>query len=638
VQQPVKNNPMFGHPLIVKYFKKHRLVISFGVFSLVFVNLLVVLNPLVLKGAVDSITEQSLKHSLTTPPGQTTHHYSALYWGLLYLVLSALQAFFRYCWRVYLLTGALRTERSLRSDYVKKIMTFSLPTVRKHSPGQLMALASNDVESVRTVFDGGVIVFLDAGLFLLFAPIAMASLSPWLTLIAIAPLPLIPLIVHFSRNKVKKRHSEANSAFGKVMEWSRKSLTGIKQIRGAGREKEFLREFANEDKNFVKHSLELATLEAAITPALDLVMVISITSVIIFGGQMVMAGTITVGTFVAFQQYLTNLRWPATALGLALTIYQRGSASAKRIDNVLGSDVERSTGATLENTLSAALNNNVSIDSSVVSFSTGIGVEIKNLTFTYPDAKTPTLSNISLTIQPGQQVAILGEVGSGKTTLAHLLSSLVEAPADSLFFNGQESTSINLENIRSHIRYVPQNTYLFNTTLSNNLAVGFSINNLLNFNDQEKENAFVLATQKAALYNDITVMPLLFNTLIGERGTLLSGGQRQRMTIARALIDPGNLLILDDSLASVDISTERAILDALFQTPSSGHSLKKCTIVMITHRLSTAKKADTIFILLEGKLVATGTHEELIRTCPWYQEFAEQQSLQEELLSFAAKE
>lgn len=573
----------------------HMRLLKWGAVGLLGVNLLLVLNPLVLREIIDSISQERADSR-------------ALYYSIVFLVLALCQAGFRYMWRIGLSTGAALVEREARAEYAEKLFFIPLTSLSKFQSGQLITRANSDVDAVRRTVEGGMIVLFDAVIFLLFSPIAMFFLSPFLTLIALIPIPLIPLVVRFYENPIRSRYRVAQSTFGDLTDLGRDVIASLRTVRGYGKEEHFEKRFKEVGEQYVEASLRLSQLESTMIPMLDGVVLLSIIAVLCFGGPMVMDNTISVGTFIAFQQYVVSIRWPAQAVGVAVGILQRGVAASKRIEEILNLPDERS---------------HEGGDVQVESKSRGLSVSFRNLSFGYEGCDVPLLRNITVTIHPGERVAIVGPVGSGKSTLLALLASSLPVAPGCIFLDEQDLNSIPLATRRRIIKKVSQSPYLLNTTVRDNLEVGAE--------ESVPDDRLIHALNLASIDTEIAEMQAGLNSLIGERGVMLSGGQRQRLTIARALISTGSRLILfDDVLSSVDITTEHRIL-------SQVENLRgQLTEIYVTHRLSTARSADRIIVLEEGQISGIGTHEELVERSNWYRGFVKSQLLVEELATYAA--
>jgi ATP-binding cassette subfamily B multidrug efflux pump len=576
----------------------HVGLLKWGAIGLLGVNVLLVLNPLVLKEVIDSMSQD--------PPDGRAPFYSCVF-----LVVALCQAGFRYMWRIGLSTGAALVEREARAEYAEKLFFIPLTSLSKFQSGQLITRANSDVDAVRRTVEGGIIVLFDAVIFLLFSPIVMFFLSPFLTLIALLPIPLIPLVVRFYENPIRSRYRVAQSTFGDLTDLGRDVITSLRTVRGYGKEGHFEGRFEEVGKQYVDASLRLSQLESTMIPVLDGVVLLSVIGVLCFGGPMVMNNTITVGTFIAFQQYVVSIRWPAQAVGIAAGILQRGIAASKRIEEILDLEDEK----TREEG-----------DVEVESIKNGLSVSLKNLSFSYEGSTQPLLRNITFEIQPGERIAIVGPVGSGKSTLLALLSSMRPVAPGCIYFDDQDLNSIPLATRRRIIKKVSQNPYLLNTTVRDNLEVGSD-------DESVAEDRLIHALNLASIDAEIAEMQRGLGSLIGERGVMLSGGQRQRLTIARALISSGSRLVLfDDVLSSVDVDTEHRIL-------SHVENLRgQLTEIYVTHRLSTARSADRILVLEDGQITGIGTHQELVERSSWYQGFVKSQLLVEEIATYAASE
>ncbi len=571
-------------------------LLKWGAVGLIGVNLLIVLNPLVLKEVIDSISRDQ-------PDGR------APFYAVLFLVLALFQAGFRYMWRIGLSTGAALVERQARAEFAEKLFFIPLTSLSKFQSGQLITRANGDVDAVRRTVEGGAIVLFDALIFLLFSPIAMFFLSPYLTVIAMLPIPLIPLVVRFYESPIRTRYRVAQSTFGDLTDLGRDVITSLRTVRGYGKEEHFEGRFKEVGEQYVEASLRLSQLESTMIPMLDGVVLLSVIAVICFGGPMVLNETITVGTFIAFQQYVVSIRWPAQAVGIAAGILQRGIAASKRIEEILDLPDERTRSEP---------------DATAGSTTRGLAVSLQNLSFSYEGCSHPLLRNITFNIRPGERVAIVGPVGSGKSTLLALLASLHPVASGCIYLDDQDLNSIPLATRRRLVKKVSQSPYLLNTTVRDNLEIGAD-------DETVADDRLLYALNLASIDSEIADMQKGMGSLIGERGVLLSGGQRQRLTIARALISStSRLMLFDDVLSSVDIHTEHQILSRV-------ESLKgQLTEIYVTHRLSTARSADRIVVLEDGQITGVGTHDELVGLSYWYQGFVKSQLLVEELATYGA--
>jgi ATP-binding cassette, subfamily B, multidrug efflux pump len=577
------------------YFNIHKFILVIGIIALCAVNLFVVMLPLILQQGIDALIAKDTN--------------AVFFWAFLYLAVSVVQSFLRYLWRIYIICGATLVERDLRYSILQKIFRIPLVVVARFDLGRLMALSSNDTQAVRRVFDGGVIVFLDAFLLLLLTPLIMIYLSPKLALLVLIPIPLIPLLVRFNEKKIRSRFTFIQQGYAKLMTLGQQSLSGIKTIRGLRCEDQFSDRMDKLGIDYVADSLKLAKVESALIPALESVILISLIILFLVGGKQVISGTLTIGTFIAFQRYVQQLRWPAQALGLAISIYQRGLGSGSRIADFLNEAEEEQDLNNAELAKATILNE----------LEASLSIEINNLSYSYPESNELTLKNISLTINPGERIAILGDIGSGKSTLINILAGILDNYTGTIKLGSQNIEKWHLNERRKAVRVVPQEPFLFNVKVKHNLWIG---DNLDSPNSNKNSDRYVEVSNKVALHKEITSMTDGYDTLLGERGVTLSGGQRQRLTIARAILSPSKLLLFDDVFSSVDIKTESSILNHLEQNRGQR------TEIFVTHRLSTVKHVDRIVILNKGLIVAVGTHDELLlNRFPWYVNFVEEQQL-----------
>lgn len=574
--------------LIRHYFHRHRHYLFRGVGALIGVNSLLIIQPLILKSAVDALL-QELSLSIVT------------FWALLYLVISILQAVCRYGWRVNLQTGAVLAELDLRRDYTMKLFRVPLGTLQHFDKGQLLARANSDVEAVSRVFDAGMIVFVDALLYVLLVPIIMFMLSPALTGLALLPIPIILFILWRTESLIKHGYARVQSSFSGLIGLASGVLRDMRHVRTFASEEAFLGAFRNRGEEYVRRSLRLAVIESAFAPVLDLVVVFGVLAVFWVGGGLVFSEILTIGTFVAFQQYLLALRWPVQALGVACSVYQRGVVSGARIQEVLREEQE---------------------DQREQSYDIQpCRLEVKDLSYAYPGSSGDVLKGVSFTLEPGERLAVLGDVGAGKSTLLHILGSLVPCPPSTVYLQGQDLSEMALEYRRRLIRMVPQSTYVFNTSVRENLEVGREA--------EVFENDLDRVCRFSHILGEVQTMPKGYDTLLGEQGVMLSGGQRQRLTIARVLLQGASLILFDDALSSIDVATEKVILGHLEELRGT------CSEIIVTHRMSTAVRADKLLIIEKGEVSGFGTHNELIESNQWYQGFVQRQSLLRDIYEIA---
>ncbi len=595
--KPLRSSWQKESALLREMISKYRGLIAAGLLSLIVVDGLEVLPPLLIKRGVDLAESE-------VPSGLLRQELLQLF--LIYMGITILQSLGRYAWRVFLIRASMLSGKDLRERFVQHLFGLSPRFFDRHRIGELMSLATSDVEAVRMAIGPGLLTLADALFFILTLPVAMFFLSPELTLLAFIPLPLIPLYVVYNERKIHRRFKDVQEKLAALSSHAQEALGGVRLIKSFGQESAQTERFEGLSREFVEASLRLSRVQATFSPALDFLMSLGIVILLYYGGQRVLGQTLSLGVFVAFHRYIQKLIWPMTALGLAATFYQRAIASSNRLQEVLHetSDVaDRNPIRSLPVHQRSAL-------------------EVRNLSFRYPGSENWVIQDLSFQVEPGERVAILGPVGSGKTSLLQLLPRLRPAPEGSIFVDGLELWQWPLIELRKRMGFVSQDLFLFSESVHQNVAFGFVEPHL------ESEAWIQESASLASIHEEILSLPQGYQTRLGERGMNLSGGQRQRVTLARAIARKPSLLILDDPLAAVDARTEVQILKGLDSI--RGQS----TVLLAAHRISTVRSADRILVLQGGKLAQWGTHSELLRKAGLYRKFYDQQSAQEELESY----
>ena len=517
------------------------------------------------------------------------------------LLMGGLITIGRFGWRYFLFGSARSIERDLRNDLFAHLTTLSTRYFNENKTGDLMAHFTNDLGSVRMLVGNTVITSFDASVMLILVLAKMITyVDPRLTVVAVIPLLLITFGHIFYGKMMHKRFLGKQEAFSLLTDQVQESVSGIRVIKAFVQERKELLAFAKVNQNAKDKNLSVVRLIAFVMPLMDLVIGASSLLTLLYGGYLAIHGEITVGQFIAFNSYIGMLVWPMIAVGDCITSISQGMASLGRIVKIFDQRAEIVDGPRVRD----------------VKRLHG-GIELRRLSFAYPDAPSvPVLTDVSVTIKPGETLAVLGRTGSGKSTLPSLLLRMYEAQEGMILMDGHTMPEIPLAVLRRDIAYVPQDNFLFSDTLARNIAFGV---------DGASQKDIEEATIAACIHESIVEFPEKYETIVGERGVTLSGGQKQRSSIARALMKDAPILILDDALSAVDTDTERQILQNL-----KAYREDRTTII-IAHRISTIQDADHILVLDEGRAVEYGTHEELLEKNGLYRSIHDKQQLEKQL-------
>jgi len=458
----------------------------------------------------------------------------------------------------------------------------------------------NDLNAVRNLLGPALMYSANTVFFTVFALYFLLHLSPWLTLVALAPMPLASIVVQYLGTRIHDRFERIQASFSEISSQAQENYSGARLIRAFAREESQIGLFEKLNRLYIARSLRLVQLMGMLWPTLEFILGVSMVITLLVGGHLVITHRISVGDFVEFNTYMILLIWPIIAVGWVVNLFQRGTASLIRIDELLKAVPAIDDRAT---------------DPAILAQSVLKGaIEFRHLDFSY--GETPVLRDVSLKIPAGSSLAIVGPTGSGKSTLVNLLPRLYEAPEGSLLIDGRPVRDYPLAVLRGNIGMVPQETFLFSDTIRENLTFG-------------APNASTMEVLKAAeaahIRQEFEEFPQGFETMVGERGFTLSGGQKQRAAIARALLRRPTILILDDALASVDTYTEERILGGLRDYTATS------TTILISHRVSTVRNADQIAVLAHGRIVELGRHDELLALDGYYAGLYHKQQLEEEL-------
>lgn len=515
-------------------------------------------------------------------------------YALIISLLAVGVALFRFLFRYTLMSVSRSIELSLRNRFYSHLQKLSINYFNSHKTGDLMARATNDMGNVTMASGQGVIFLIDSLLIPVVALIMMLSTGGLkLTVACFLPLLLLGIAVVFFMKLMQSRVQRQQEAFSNLTEAARENFSGIRVIKAYAQEDKEISRFDHINSINREVNLKYVRLMSMMFPTVMSIAGLSFAIALWFGGILVIQETVSLGDFVAFNSYLGMLIWPITAIGWVANMFQRGFVSLERINGIIDETPEISDTDSVEKN---------SIDGTI---------EFKNLNFTYPGTNRPVLSNISIRVDAGKTLGIIGRTGSGKTTLINLIARLLKVPEGTLFIDGTDINNIPLATLRGSIGGVPQDTFLFSDTIGEN--IDFFRNSPI----EEVE----WAAKTARIFDSINEFPEKFSTVVGERGVTLSGGQKQRVAIARAVIGSPSILILDDCLSAVDANTEEEILRDLKRI------MMERTSIIVSHRISAVKDADEIIVLDDGKITERGTHDELLSRDGFYHELYNKQLL-----------
>jgi len=578
---------MKKYSFILKILKKYWVGYLAGIICLLFVDFLELVMP-----RIFGIVTDRLKSGDVTVA--VLRNYALLIAGIAVLV-----AIFRFIWRYLIFGNAKKVDRDVRSMFYSHLQSLSPQYYNNHKTGDLMAHATNDLKNIEMAVGQGFAMSVDSLAIPIVALVMMIRTAGVpLTLACFSPMAFLALAIGVNSKLMYDRINKMQEAFSDLTEKVRENVSGIRVIKAFVQEKAELKEFERINRNNLNMNLKYAKNLQILFPFIMSVSSLTTAIALLYGGYLVANGQLSLGNFISFNTYLLLLIWPIAAIGWVTTLFQRGYVSLIRVSEIL--DTRPDIIDKGQNIPMKSIRGNIGI---------------RNLTFTYPSSAVPALIDINVDINEGKTLAIVGRTGSGKSTLANLLLRLYETEGDNIFIDGTEIKKIPLGVLRGNTGYVPQDTFLFSSKISDNIDFfsGHSIEEI-----QE-------AAKISCVYDNIVDFPDGFDTVIGERGITLSGGQKQRIAISRAIIRNPGILILDDCLSAVDTSTEEKILKGLRQI------MKERTSIIISHRISTIKDADEIIVLDQGKIAERGTHDELLRLEGIYHELYQKQLLADEV-------
>lgn len=577
------------HFLTLKaFFIEHKWKYIIGILWLIGVDSLQLIVPKILGIYTDGVKNQTITSK------------EMLLYGIALIAIAFFMFLFRYLWRMYVMGTARFLEYKLRSDLYSHFQKLSTNYYNHHKTGDLMAHATNDINAVRMAAGPGIVMLVDTTVLLTASIIMMSqTISLKLTIVALLPLPFMAYLTSKFGSLIHDRFRNSQESFSRLTDKVQENFSGIRVVKSFVQEKEEIKKFTHANQDYVDKNMHLVKVQAVFHPIVQFISGLSLLIVLAYGGILVINREITLGDFVAFNSYLGLLTWPMMAIGWVMNILQRGAASMARLNEIFNTEPDIIDIPEKINPSLKTVNGDININ---------------NLNFTYPGSSYPALKNININLPQGKTLAIVGKTGSGKTTLVNLIVRLYDVRENMIKIDGHDIKEFPLEVLRQNIGYVPQDNFLFSTTIKENIAFGID-----NYTDEDIEKA----AESSQILDSIRDFPQQFDTVVGERGVSLSGGQKQRVSIARALIKNPSILILDDSLSAVDTKTEEAILKRLEEI------MRDRTSIIIAHRISTIKEADEIIMLDEGEIIERGTHEELLEQHGSYYELYQKQLLED---------
>ncbi|WP_026968866.1 ABC transporter ATP-binding protein [Algoriphagus terrigena] len=580
-----------------KYLYKYKGLLLLGIVFTAISNIFVIIPAQLVRIAIDYVVASFALYRPLMQGGmgdfarETFLEYVFIF-GILILVMALLRGFFLFLIRQTIIIMSRKVEYDMKNEIFEHYENLPLSFYRKNSTGDLMARITEDVSRVRMYL--GPAIMYGLNLLLLFPLVIfyMISVNPELTLWSLLPLPILSVSIYFVNNLINERSEKIQRSLSELSTFVQEAFSGIRVLKAFVREEDSAREFAIASEVYKDKSIELTKVNALFFPLIMTLVGISTIITVYVGGIMVIEGEIGYGVIAEFILYVNILTWPVTSLGWVTSIVQRAAASQTRINEFMDIQNDLVTTENLEADIKGA-------------------IQVKDLTFVYPDSGIKALDQVSFEIKAGQTLGIIGTTGSGKSTIANLLMRMYDPSSGQILIDGLDIRRYNISSLRRQIGFVPQDVFLFSDTISNNIAFGL---------DHADQTVIERAAKDADVYQNIVDFPKGFETMLGERGITLSGGQKQRVSIARAIAKEPKILILDDCLSAVDTKTENSILTALKRI------MENRTSVIISHRVSSAKLADQIIVLADGKIIERGDHDSLMNQRGVYADLFEKQT------------
>jgi len=581
---------------INRYYFKYAGILFIGLLALIAVDYLQLVVPNLYQMLINGINDGVVNVDGQLVEFSLTFVLDKICLPMVFIILSMIVG--RFLWRICFFGSGVKVEADLRNRMFDHAKDLSRQYYQVNKVGNLMSLFTNDLDTVQECFGWGVMMFFDALFLGILAIVKMWRMDVLLTCLSLIPMVFLLCAATIIGKYMTKKWDKRQEAFSNLSDFSQESFSGIAVVKAFVKEGKELMAFKKLNRENEEANIDF-TRSAVLLRIVVTLFVESVICVVLgYGGYLVYIDVFNAGQLVEFIAYFNAVVWPIMAVSELIDMTSRGKASLKRISELLDAQqdvIDRPGVAPLPDVKG--------------------GIEFRNLTFRYPDGEFDALENISFTINPGENVGLVGKTGAGKTTLVDLILRTYNVPDGTLFVDGHDVNSVAIHDVRAACAYVPQDNFLFSDTIANNIAFGV---------DSYTESTVAAVADLADVDSNIREFTDGYNTMMGERGVTVSGGQKQRISIARALLKDAPILILDDSVSAVDTKTEQRILENLHKTRAGR------TTILIAHRISTIERMDKILFLDDGRLVAVGTHEGLYNSCPAYQKMVDLQKLEEE--------
>ncbi|MBO4355432.1 MAG: ABC transporter ATP-binding protein [Clostridia bacterium] len=576
-----------------RYYLRYGPVLFLGILSLVLVDYFQLKIPEFYNMLVNGINNGEVQFKGETVPFDMVFVLDNLCRPMIVVIIAMVVG--RFLWRVCFLGTAIKVETDLRSRMYSRCLTLSNAFYQKNKVGDLMSLFTNDLETIQDCFGFGILSFFDALLLGSLAFYKMLRMNLVLTMLSMIPMVFLLIASSLLGNELDKRWDRRQAAFSKLSDFSQENFSGISVIKAFVKEAKEFKAFAKLNRENENANIRYTRFEALFDMMIELFVETVICVIIGYGGYLVHEGIFNAGQLIEYISYFTSIIWPVMAIAQLIEMKSKGKASLSRISKLLDAVPDVCDGDEMESV-----------------YSIKGKIEFRHLSFCYPDSNVEVLSDVSFTVEPGENVGIIGRTGAGKTTVADLILRTANVPNGTVFIDGHDVNHIPIKVLRDNCAYVPQDNFLFSQTIEDNIS--FAV-------DDADSESVISSAKLADIHDNVISFKEGYATVLGERGITVSGGQKQRISIARALMKDAGILILDDSVSSVDLNTEKVILENLKKVRSGK------TTILIAHRVSTVEGMDKIIFMDEGRIIDIGTHSELYERCPDYRRTVDLQAL-----------